>query len=379
MGPSLVKDRLPPAPSFPHDWTWHHQHAIRSLDDIEKLFPGRFDLSSLDKERVDAAADLYAMCVTPYYLSLAKRASPDDPIWAQAIPTGAELVTSVHELDDPIGDSANGLRPAPFVTRRYPDRALLFPTSFCSVHCRHCFRKTIVGQPDSTPSPKDLQKSLEWIAENKEIHEVILTGGDPLTLSDSRLARLLEQLGEMDHLWSLRIHSRMAVTNPFRITEDLVQLLSQCTTPVTLVSHFNHPVEVTDETMVAANRLRRGGISLLNQSVLLSGINDDPSVHRELIWSLIRAGIQPYALHHADLVPGTGHFRTTIEKGQSLISALRGTVPGYAVPRYLLDIPGGHGKVPIEAPWLVQKSPSAWEILAPSGSRHEYNEDAFQG
>ncbi len=357
-------------PAVPEDWTWQHAHAATSLADVERLFPGRFDLARLDRAGIDAAIALYGMRATPYYLGLARAADERDPVWALAVPSPRERVRTADERDDPIGDEVPALHPRPGVTRRYRDRALLYPSPVCSVHCRHCFRKRLVGNPDYALDERALDVALAWIAGQPDLREVILTGGDPLTLSDGRLLALLARLDAMPQLRSLRIHTRMPVVNPFRVTEALAAGLGAVRKPLFVVAHFNHPVEVTAAASLAATRLRERGIAVLNQSVLLAGLNDDPDVHRELLWALLGARIRPYALHHADLVPGTSHLRTSVATGRALMRALRGTVPGHALPQYLLDVPGGHGKVPLDHPWV---SPGAGDTLvleAPDGTRH---------
>jgi len=362
----------PAAPEAVADWRWQHVHAAQSLADVERLFPGRFDLGALDRPGIAAAIALYGMRATPYYLSLARSASPADPVWALAVPAPQETTVLPEEREDPIGDEAPELRPLPALTRRYRDRVLLYPTPTCSVHCRHCFRKRMVGNADYAFSDAQLGQAVDWIARQPEIHEVILTGGDPLTLSDDKLLNLLAALDEIEHVWSLRLHTRMPVVNPYRITPELVSGLQQLSRPVLVVTHVNHSQELAEPLVAAVARLRGGGIDVLNQSVLLAGLNDTPLVQRELIWGLLRAGVRPYALHHADLVPGTSHLRTTVAQGQALLAALRGTVPGHALPRYLLDVPGGHGKVPLEPPWALPAEGGGLRIQAPDGSTHLY-------
>ena len=360
------------SPEAENDWRWQHTHAATDLDAVERLFPGRFDLERLDRPGIEAAIALYGMRATPYYLGLAERASEDDPVWALAVPSPRETRVLPAEREDPIGDELPGLRPHPALTRRYRDRVLLFPTPTCSVHCRHCFRKRLVGNVDYAVNEAGLAEAVTWIAGEPELHEVILTGGDPLTLGDARLLDLLAALDRLPHIWSLRIHTRMPVVNPARITPELAEGLARLETPVLVVTHFNHAVEVSSQAATAAARLRAAGVDCLNQSVLLAGINDEPEGHRELIWALLRAGIRPYALHHADLVPGTSHLRTAVQTGYGLLRALRGTVPGHALPRYLLDVPGGHGKIPLDYPWVTPGVLGGLRVEAPDGSIHLY-------
>lgn len=356
----------------PDDWRWQHAHAARSLDDVERLFPGRFELGALDRPGIEAAIALYGMRATPYYLDLAARASEADPIWALAVPSPRELARTPEERDDPIGDELPDTRPLPALTRRYRDRVLLFPTPVCSVHCRHCFRKRLVGNADYAVTDAELDAAIAWIASEPELREVILTGGDPLTLSDERLLDLLRRLDALPQLRSLRIHTRMPVVNPFRVTPALAAGLGALNKPVLVVAHFNHAAEVTAAAKAAAGRLRAQGLDVLNQSVLLAGINDEPETHRALLWALLDARVRPYALHHADLVPGTSHRRTSVARGQALMRALRGTVPGHLLPQYLLDTPGGHGKVPLDGGWAVPTPDGRLLLDAPDGTRVEY-------
>lgn len=361
-----------PPPAFPEDWRWQHAHAARSLEDVERLFPGRFDLSRLDRAGIARAAAAYGMRATPYYLSLARAADPRDPVWALAVPDPRELAVRPEELADPTGDEAPRNHPLRAVTRRYPDRALLLVTPTCSVHCRHCFRKRLVGNAEYAVDEAELDAALDWIAGQAALREVILTGGDPLTLGDERLLAVLRRLDGLPQLRGLRIHTRLPVVNPFRVTEPLADGLAALRKPLVVGVHFNHPVELAPPAVAAARRLAARGIPVLNQSVLLAGLNDDPDVHRELLWALHEARIRPYALHHADLVPGTGHLRTTVQQGYALARALRGSVPGHLLPWYLLDIPGGHGKVPLDYPWVQPGVLGGLRIEAPDGSHHDY-------
>ncbi len=362
----------PAVPTFPADWRWQHAHAAQSLDDVERLFPGRFDLSRLDRAGIERAAALYGMRATPYYLSLARAADACDPVWALAVPDPRELDVRREELADPTGDEVPRNHPLRAVTRRYADRALLLATPTCSVHCRHCFRKRLVGNADYAVSEAELDAALDWIAGEAGLREVILTGGDPLTLSDERLAAILRRLDGLPQLRLLRIHTRMPVVNPFRVTEELAGVLAACRKPLYVAAHFNHPVELAEPARAALARLHERGITLLNQSVLLAGLNDDASVHRELLFALAEAHVRPYALHHADLVPGTAHLRTTVQQGCALLRALRGTVPGHLLPDYLLDVPGGHGKVPLDYPWVQPGVLGGLRIEAPDGTHHDY-------
>ncbi|MBM3984384.1 MAG: KamA family radical SAM protein [Planctomycetes bacterium] len=367
-----VMPAVPAPPAFPPDWRWHHAHAAQSLSDVERLFPGRFDLSRLDRPGIERAAALYGMRATPYYLALARAADPRDPVWALAVPDPRELVVRREEREDPTGDEVPRNHPLAAVTRRYPDRALLLVTPTCSVHCRHCFRKRLVGNAEYAVDEAALQAALDWIAGQAELREVILTGGDPLTLSDERLLSVLRRLDGLPQLRALRVHTRLPVVNPYRVTEELAGALAGLRLPLAVGVHFNHPVEVTAEAAAATRRLHARGVAVLNQAVLLAGINDDPDVHRELLWALHAARVRPYALHHADLVPGTSHLRTSVQRGYALMRALRGSVPGHLLPWYLLDVPGGHGKVPLDYPWVQPGVQGGLRVEAPDGTHHDY-------
>jgi len=354
------------------DWRWQHAHAATSLDDVARLFGDRFDLSGLDRPGIERSIAAYGMRATPYYLDLAEVADARDPIWRLAVPSPAETTRAPGERDDPIGDERDGLRPERALTHRYRDRVLIHATPTCAVHCRHCFRKRLVGRAEHAVSERELSNAVGYVCAHEEVHEVVLTGGDPLSLSDERLAALLGRLDAIGHVWSLRLHTRMPVVNPFRVTDALAQALAALATPVLVVAHFNHPREVSEAARAAARRLTSRGVAVLNQAVLLAGVNDEAAVHRALLWALVRAGIRPYALHHADLVPGTSHLRTTIQQGQALMRALRGTVPGHAIPHYLLDLPDGHGKVPLDFPWAQPGRLGSLLVHAPDGTIQEY-------
>lgn len=249
------------------------------------------------------------------------------------------------ERDDPIGDGAHS--PVKGLVHRYPDRVLLLPHLACAAYCRFCFRRDRVGQPGGALSPEETEVALDYIRGRPEIWEVILTGGDPLMMAPARLAPLVRAVDAIDHVGVIRIHSRVPVSDPRRITDALVEALAAAGSAVYLVIHCNHASELSPETLAACRKVVSSGIPLLSQTVLLKGVNDDVATLTELMRALVRNRIKPYYLHHADLARGTGHFRTTLAEGQSLTRALRGAVSGLCQPTYVLDIPGGHGKVPI--------------------------------
>jgi lysine 2,3-aminomutase len=288
-----------------------------------------------------------------------------DPIARQFVPSEAELSTTPDELADPIGDAPH--TPVKGLVHRYPDRVLLKPTHACAVYCRFCFRREVVGPGGEALSPAELDAALDYIRTNPEIWEVILSGGDPLILSPRRLKEIVAALDAIDHVGVIRIHTRVPAVDSARITLELIDAL-RADKAVYVVLHANHPREFTDEARAACRRLIDAGIPMLSQSVLLKGVNDDPATMEALLRAFVRNRIKPYYLHHADLAPGTSHFRTTIAEGQALLRSLRGRVSGLCQPTYVLDIPGGHGKVPV-GPGYVHEDGT---VEDPWGARHEY-------
>lgn len=345
--------------SFPRwqDWHWQQQQAIRELGDLEnwvhELAIPAGDLV-LNPIPFDQLLERYQMAITPYYLSLATEMSYSDPILRQLLPDEAELSIQADELDDPIGDEDPkiGSRPNQTIIHRHADRALFLVTPMCSVYCRYCFRKRLVGKPEFAPDLEELEIGLNYLRVHNEIQEVILTGGDPLILADEKLMNILEELAAIPHIKLLRIHSRLPVVNPFRLTLDLGRRLAGLQKPLWLVTHFNHARELTLDSKEGIERWTRLGIPFLNQAVLLKGVNNNADDLEALFRGLIEQKVRPYYLHQADLVKGTGHLRTTIEEGLALMKELQSRLPGYAIPHYVLDRPGGSGKVPLQNDYL---------------------------
>ena len=324
-------------------------------------------------EEIRKVAARYAVALTPEVAALVDPADPADPIAAQFIPSEAELAVAREELADPIGDER--WSPVPGIVHRYPDRVLLKPITLCPVYCRFCFRRETVGKrPGILPQPA-LERALDYVRQRSEIWEVIVTGGDPFLLAPRRIANLVRTLDQISHLGVIRFHTRVPVVDPRRITARLVGALT-ADKAVYVVVHANHPRELTRPVKEALTRLGRAGIPLLSQTVLLRGVNDDASVLEALFRGLVAMRVKPYYLHHADLVHGTAHFRTGISAGQHLVRSLRGRVSGLCQPTYVLDIPGGHGKVPI-APCAVSLAADegGWIVEDSAGIRHRYPAD----
>lgn len=291
----------------------------------------------------------YAVAISPAMRALID--TPDDPIGRQFVPDAAELEVAPHELADPIGDDA--LSPVAGIVHRYADRVLLKPLLVCPVYCRFCFRREHVGPDGGLLGPAEIAAALEYIRGRPEIREVVLTGGDPLLLSPRRLRDLLEAIGAVPHVEIVRIHSRVPVADPGRVTPELAAALAT-EGPLWLVVHANHAREFTPEAAAALRRIGREGVPLLGQSVLLRGVNDSVEALEALFRAMLRVRVKPYYLHQLDAAPGTARFHVPIAEGQALLRGLRGRVTGLAWPTYVLDIPGGHGKVPIGPGYLEE-------------------------
>ena len=309
---------------------------------------------------LDAVAARYAVAVSPAVRALIE--TPEDPIGRQYVPDPAELTEAPHERPDPIGDDA--LSPVKGVVHRYPDRALLKPLLTCPVYCRFCFRREHVGPEGGVLSEAELEAALGWFRAHPAIREVILTGGDPLLLSPRRLGAILDAIGAIPHVELLRIHTRVPVADPERLDEALAARL-ETAKPLFLVVHANHAREFTPAARAALRRVQARGVPVLGQSVLLRGVNDTPEALEALFRAMLAARVKPYYLHQLDPAPGTARFHVPIEEGRRLLAALRGRVTGLAWPTYVLDIPGGHGKVPLGPDYLESDG-----VRDPWGGRH---------
>jgi lysine 2,3-aminomutase len=339
---------------------------LRRLSDVEAA-----GLTTAEQRAaLEKVAAQYAIAITPAMESLIDRADSNDPIARQFVPSAAELTTTPEERADPIGDDAHS--PLPGIVHRYPDRVLLKLTHVCAVYCRFCFRREMVGPGAEPLTTEQLDAALDYIASRPEIWEVILTGGDPLVLSPRRIKDVMERLAAIDHVKVVRVHTRVPVAEPSRITPALVKALKIKRKATYVVLHANHARELTDAAREACDRFIDLGIPMLSQSVLLKGVNDDPQTLGALMRALVECRIKPYYLHHGDLAPGTSHLRTSIEQGQALMRALRGRYSGLCQPEYVLDIPGGHGKSPIGPNYLTQDATGGWRVEDFNGASHCY-------
>jgi lysine 2,3-aminomutase len=318
-------------------------------------------------------AGRYAVAITPALAELIDPADHTDPIARQLVPHPAELDARPEESTDPIGDDAHS--PTEGIVHRYPDRVLLKLTHLCAVYCRFCFRRETVGRNGARAlSGASLDAALAYIARQPEIWEVILSGGDPFLLSDRRLHHVMKRLSAVAHVKVIRVHTRMPVVDPDRITQALLRALEAGEKATYVVLHANHPRELTAAARAACGRIVDAGIPMLSQSVLLRGVNDDAQTLGELMRAFVECRIKPYYLHHADLARGTSHFRTTIGHGQELMRALRGRHSGLCQPTYVLDIPGGHGKSPVGPSYLVADpdTPGRHRVEDFNGRQHSY-------
>jgi lysine 2,3-aminomutase len=319
---------------------------------------------------LEAVARRYAIAVTPALAALIASGDPDDPVARQFVPDGRELIRDPAESDDPIGDDAmsrvNGL------VHRYPDRVLIKLVAACAVYCRFCFRRERVGPGAGALSAGDFAAALDYVRARPDVWEVILTGGDPLILSPRRIAEATKALAGIPHVKTLRWHTRVPVAAPERVTKAMARALIADYKTTVVAVHANHPRELTQAARDACRRLSAEGTMLVSQSVLLKGVNDDPETLIDLMRAFVEARVKPYYLHHVDLAPGTAHWRVPIARGQELMRLLRGRLSGLAMPTYVLDIPGGRGKVPIGPQWVVNNGNGTYAATDPRGVEHVY-------
>lgn len=351
-------------------WQRDLADGARRLEDLVRA--GRLDAS--ERDALAAVEARYQFRVSRSYLDLIDWDDPHCPIRRQAIPNPAEMLALPIERADPIGDHAH--RQPPAVVHRYPDRALLFVTLQCPMYCRYCFRKVYLADEAPIRLAHDVAQAMEYIERTPGIREVILSGGDPLLLATENLEPVLSRLRAVPHVRRIRIHSRVPATLPTRMDAELAGLLGRYQ-PLTVVCHFNHPRELSPLAQAGAAVLRTHGVPLANQAVLLRGVNDSVATLRTLFEGLLDQGIRPYYLHHPDLTVGTQHFRLSIDDGLALYRGLRGTTSGLAIPEYVVDIPGGRGKVPLDSPWVrATADRGIWQMTSPFGGTFVYVDPA---
>jgi lysine 2,3-aminomutase len=317
---------------------------------------------------LEAVAARYAIALTPALAALVKPGDPADPIARQFVPDARELIRDPAESDDPIGDDA--MSPIHGLVHRYPDRVLIKLVAACAVYCRFCFRRERVGPGAGALSAAEFAAALDYVGAHPGVWEVILTGGDPLTLSSRRIGEATRALAAVPHVKVLRWHTRLPVAAPERVTRAMARALITDGKTTVVAVHANHPRELTEAARSACLRLSAAGAMLVSQSVLLKGVNDDPETLADLMRAFVEARVKPYYLHHTDLAPGTAHWRVPIERGQELMRLLRGRLSGLATPTYMLDIPGGRGKVPIGPQWVQSDGDGTHVVTDPRGATH---------
>ncbi len=334
------------------DWKWQLKHAVRDLETFERLLGVSFPAT--EREKIEKTLEKFPLSITPYYLSLIDTDNLEyDPVARQSFPNPAELVVSKYDMCDPLHEDRDS--PVPGITHRYPDRVLFLVSNMCSMYCRHCTRKRRVGDVDHIPDDDVIRQGLDYIRNTPQVRDVLLSGGDPFILSDERLDWILSELDAIESVEVVRIGTRTPVVLPYRITDDLVSMLKKHH-PVWVNTHFNHPREITQSSRTALARLADAGIPLGNQSVLLAGVNDCPRIMRALVHKLAMNRVRPYYLYQCDLSEGLSHFRTPVGKGIEIMESLIGHTSGFCVPTYVIDAPGGGGKIPVMPNYLISWS-----------------------
>jgi lysine 2,3-aminomutase len=350
-----------------NDWHWQQRERVTRLDQLEKVVHVTADER---RAAIETEAE-FQMGITPYYAALMDPDDPSCPIRLQSVPTMGETFVAAADLEDPLAEERD--MPTPGITHRYPDRVLFYTTHNCPVYCRHCTRKRKVADPTSTAAKKQIEDSLAYIEQHGEIRDIVISGGDPLSLSDDRLDYILGRLRAIPHVEIFRLGTRNLVTLPQRVTDDFVRMLREHH-PVYVNTHFNHPKECTAEAFEAARRIADAGCPIGNQMVLLKGVNDDPKIVKELNQKLLLMRIRPYYIYQCDLAKGISHFRTPVEKGIEIIESLRGHTSGLAVPQFVIDAPHGGGKIPVNPNYVVKRDGKRWVLRNYAGREYEYLE-----
>lgn len=353
-----------------NDWKWQISHTIKDIETVEKVLNIKFD--PIEKEDIKETIIKFPMSITPYYLSLVDANDyKNDPIFKQAFPDIRELNIAKYDMEDPLSEDKDC--PVSGITHRYPDRVLFHVSNVCATYCRHCTRKRKVGDRDYIPSKEIMKKGIEYIKNNSVIRDVLLSGGDPFLLSDELLDWLLGELNKIKHIEVIRIGTRVPVVLPYRITDELVEILKRHGT-IWINTHFNHPREITSSAKTALKKLAFAGIPLGNQSVLLAGINDCPRIMKRLVHRLVENRVRPYYIYQCDLSEGLEHFRTTVGVGIEIMENLRGHTSGFAVPTYVIDAPGGGGKIPVMPNYLLSWSTNKIVLRNYEGTITTYQE-----
>ncbi len=333
-----------------NDWTWQAKHRVETLDELKKYMK----LTEEEEQGIRSCLDAFRMAITPYYLSLIDLNDPNDPVRKQAIPTAHELYFAPEEDADSLHEDTDS--PVKGLTHRYPDRVLFLITDRCAAYCRHCTRRRMVGQTDNAMPRSQIDSCIDYIRQHPEVRDVLVSGGDVFMQSDEQLEYVISSLRAIPHVEIIRLGTRTPVVMPQRITQNLCDMLKKYH-PIWVNVHFNHPNEITPESTKACAMLADAGIPLGNQSVLLAGVNDCVHVMKKLVNDLVRIRVRPYYIYACDLSLGLSHFRTPVSKGIEIIEALRGHTSGFCVPTFVVDAPGGGGKIPVMPNYVLSQSP----------------------
>lgn len=356
-----------PTPEQWNDWRWQMRHSVRTLEGLEGV------VTLTDDERAGCVETkgIFRLAISPYYLSLIDREDPFCPVRMQAIPVRAEARNRPGELKDPLGEDKN--RPVPAIVHKYPDRVLLLALDTCSVYCRHCTRRRITKGGEEQLDRTALREGIEYIRQHPEVRDVLISGGDPFLLAEERLREMLELLRAIPHVEMIRIGTRVPVCLPMRVTDSLSRLLREFA-PLFVVTHFNHPKEITPEARAACERLVDHGVPVENQAVLMRRINSDAAIIKELSHACLKMRVRPYYLHQMDVAEGCEHLRTPLKKGLEILAALRGHTTGLAVPHFAVDLPDGGGKVTLQPEYATEWNETETVFRNYRGERYVYPE-----
>ena len=349
------------------DWRWQLKHKICAKEELAQVIK----LTPDEEKGIDKARGRLSMAITPYWATLMDPEDPNCPLRRQAVPVGAEGVVSPHEMVDPCAEDRDS--PAPHLVHRYPDRVLLLATDQCAMYCRHCTRRRLVGDHKEDNSPDRFDAAVEYIKSNRKIRDVLISGGDPFTLEDEEIESLIQKIRSISHIEFLRMGTRLPVTLPQRITQKLVMMLKKYS-PIWISIHFNHPKEITKRSRIACDMLADAGMPLGSQTVLLKGINDRPYIMKKLMHELLQIRVRPYYIYQCDPVRGTQHFRTPVAVGINIMEKMRGHTSGYAVPIYVIDGPGGGGKIPVGPNYILSQAKGKYVLRNYKGKIYTYLE-----
>lgn len=347
------------------NWQWQLRNRITTAEELQEHLP----LSNQEMTDISTCLNTFRMAVTPYYLSLINPNDPQDPIKKQAVPRIDELTVGPYDMEDPLHEDIYS--PVPNLIHRYNDRALLLTTFQCSMYCRHCTRRRVVGENDCVISQKKLDAAVKYITEHTEIRDVLISGGDPLTMSTKKLENIVSAIRSIPTVEIIRIGTRIPVVMPMRIDDELLTMLKKYQ-PIYINTHFNHPNEVTEQSAKACEAIVDAGFPLGNQTVLLRGVNDSSQVMKDLVLKLLKIRVRPYYIYQCDLSKGLSHFRTSVATGISIVHDLQGHISGLAVPRYVIDAPNGGGKIPISYEYIKEETDKYFELVNFEGKTFFY-------